>query len=135
MNSFFVQRLLEDLGYQDQEIHPKETLAEISIARGRQREQFRPYYALVIATKPRWIIDAKNTQEAVEKWAYQGAGYALSLNQNYVGEDPCGFYVITNGLSLKVWRWNEAEPVLTLQFSDFQDDSPALLRLRTLLGR
>ena len=134
VEQFFVQRLLTDLKYQDDEIHPKETLAELTIARGRQKEQYSPDYALVLDGTPRWLIDAKNSEEPVDKWAYQGAGYALSLNQSYIGEDPCSYYVITNGLVLKVWRWNEAEPILTLQFSDFQDDSPAFLRLRNLLG-
>ena len=130
----FVNRLLEDLGYKDEEIWPKKSLEEISIARGRRKEPFRPDYALLVDKEPRWLIDAKATDKNVDDWAYQGAGYALSLNQRYTGKDPCKFYVITNGLTLKVWQWNEIEPILTLHFGDFQDDNPAYLQLRNLLS-
>lgn len=133
VEEFFIRRLVKDLGYLDEEIKPKESLAEVAIAKGQKKENYKPDYVLV-CTKPCWLIDAKATDKAVDDWAYQGAGYALYLNQQFTGEDPCQYYVITNGLALKVWQWNEAEPILTMDFSDLVDGNPKFLKLRALLG-
>jgi type I restriction enzyme M protein len=135
VEQFFLARLNPDLGYNDAEIRPKESLETAVISGGgRKKENYRPDYMFTCNGKPRWLIDAKATNEDVDDWAYQGAGYALWLNQQFVGEDPCQYYVITNGLELKVWRWNERSPILFLTFTDFVDDSPAFLQLRALLG-
>ncbi len=133
VEQFFISRLIEDLGYRDDEIKPKKTLAEIAVAKGRSKENYRPDYALVCG-KPRWIVDAKSPSEAVDDWAYQGAGYALGLNQGFDDENPCLYYLISNGLVTKVWKWDEANPVLSLRFSDFSDDNPSFLSLKSLLN-
>ncbi len=133
VEEFFIRRLLKDLGYHDEEIKPKESLDEVAIPKGHKKEKYKPDYVLV-TKKPRWLIDAKATNQAVDDWAYQGAGYALHLNQQFSGEDPCQYYVITNGLSFKVWRWNEAEPILVMAFADFVDGNLKFLKLRSLFG-
>ena len=120
--------------YRYKEIKPKKSLKEITVARGTSKELFRPDYVIVCFGKPRWLIDAKSTDEDIEKWTYQGAGYALGLNQQYSAENPCDFYVITNGLVFKVYRWDESPPILSLTFSDFQEDNPHFFALRSLLG-
>ena len=140
VEQFFVSRLLKDLGYDDREIRPKANLSKFSVARGRRKEPpYSPDYVMVtgpdaVGRKPRWLIDSKAATEDVDRWAYQGAGYALALNQGFEGEDPCKYYVITNGHALKVWLWNEANSVCDLKFVDFQDDNPSFRRLRSLLG-
>jgi len=134
VEQFFVARLLKDLGYQDSEIRPKNTLQEIAVARGRKKENFRPDYAIVTREKPRWVIDAKSTDERVEDWSYQTAGYAYGLNQQFSGENPCQYHAVTNGCALNVYRWDEAEPILSLAFQDFEEDNPKFVSLRSLLG-
>lgn len=131
---FFVTRLLKDLGYKDKEIHPKQTLRTIAVAKGRRKENYRPDYALVCSGAPRWIIDAKSPKEKVEKWAYQGAGYALGLNQEYRGDNPCQFYAITNGLEFNLYKWDEKKPVLEMSFTDFVDDNQQFLALQSLVA-
>ena len=123
VEQFFVSRCLKDLGYTDREIKPKTSLKEIAVARGTRREPFKPDYVIVYRRKPRWLIDAKSPTEDVDKWSYQGAGYALGLNQEYSAENPCDFYAITNGLAFKVYKWDESPPILSLTFSDFEDDN------------
>lgn len=134
VEEFFVSRLLDDLAYEDTEIMPKKALTELTISRGRKKEKYRPDYVLVCSGKPRWLVEAKGPEENVDDWAYQGAGYALGLNQQYIGENPVQYYVITNGLELKVWKWDESTPQLTLVFTDFLDDNPNYLGLRGILG-
>ena len=132
VEQFFVTRLIEDLEYQNKEIRPKRVLEELTVARGRKKENYRPDYVL-FTDVPRWLIDAKGPDENVDYWAYQGAGYALGLNKQYKGQNPAHFYVITNGLELKVWKWDEADPVLELSFADFFDDSSKYVALKALL--
>lgn len=134
VEEFFVSRLLKDLGYNDAEIKPKNTLKAITVSRGRKQENFRPDYALVCREKPRWVLDAKGTEENVDDWSYQTAGYALGLNQQFSGENPCQYHAVTNGYELKVYRWDEAAPIHELRFEDFVDDNPKFLALRSLLG-
>ena len=134
VEEFFVSRLLKDLGYEDAEIRPKNTLQEIAISRGRKKENFRPDYAIVARDKPRWVVDAKATDEDVDDWSYQTAGYAHGLNQQFSGENPCQYHVVTNGYMLKVYRWDEAEAISELEFDNFVDDDPKFVALRSLLG-
>lgn len=134
VEEFFVSRLLKDLGYEDSEIRPKNALQEIAISRGRKKENFRPDYAIVAHGKPRWVVDAKATDEDVDDWSYQTAGYAHGLNQQFSGENPCQFHVVTNGYELKVYRWDEAKAIVELEFENFVDDDPKFVALRSLLG-
>lgn len=134
VEDFFVSRLLKDLGYSDEEIRPKESLSEVAVARGRRRELFRPDYVMVCAGKPRWLIDAKASTEDVDKWTYQGAGYAYDLNKTYKNENPCQYFAITNGLVLKVYKWDEATPLLSVAFGEFVDGNPGFAELRALLS-
>src|SRR5437879_3171601 len=57
VEQFFVTRLIEDLDYQDKEIRPKRILEELTVARGRKKENYRPDYVL-FTDVPRWLIDA-----------------------------------------------------------------------------
>jgi type I restriction enzyme M protein len=134
VEQFFVSKLLKDLGYEDKEIKPKESLSEILVARGRKKENYKPDYAIVVSGKPLWLVDAKSIDEKVDDWTYQGAGYALGLNREFAKENPCQYYVITNGLTFKVFKWDEGAPVITLTFPDFVEDNPNFLALRSLLG-
>jgi type I restriction enzyme M protein len=129
VEDFFVSRWLKDLGYEDGEIRPKESLSEIVVARGRKREQYKPDYAIVCGGIPRWIIEVKGPEEDVDKWTYQGAGYALGLNREFKDENPCQYYVITNGVIFKVFKWDEGDPIYEIGFSEFVEDHPNFLAL------
>lgn len=96
VEDFFVLPLLKDLGYANEEIRPKESLMEITVARGHAKEQYRPDYALICHGTPRWVLDAKTPGGDMDRWTYQGARYALGINQQYMGDNPCHFYVLTN---------------------------------------
>jgi type I restriction enzyme M protein len=135
VEDFFVMRLLKDLEYNDSEIKPKKALAKITIpAGGRKKENYRPDYAIVCTGKPRWLIEAKASDQDIDKWAYQGSGYALELNKQFTGENPVQYYVLTNGLALKVWKWDEQTPALSLSFHNFTDDDPQYLALQSILS-
>lgn len=133
VESFFVLRLLADLGYEDREVLPKRAIQELRIPKGRKREPYKPDYILVARKKPRWLIDAKAVDETIEDWTYQCAGYALLVNRKY-RDRPLKFYMLTNGLLTRVYAWDQEEAVLSLRFADFADGNPKFEALKELLG-
>ena len=53
------------------------------------------------------IIEAKSPSEKIEKWVHQPQSYALRLNAGYPpGFNPCSWCVITNGIELSVYKWD-----------------------------
>ena len=133
VESFFVQRLLVDLGYEDREIKLKRSIEEVAIARGRKRESYKPDYLIVDGKSPRWLIDAKETGVDIEGYTYQGAGYALGVNRRF-DENPLRFYMLTNGLLTRIYRWDGPDAVLSLRFADFADGNPKFEALKELLS-
>jgi len=47
VESFFVLRMLADLGYEDSEIRTKQAISELDIPRGSQTERYKPDFILV----------------------------------------------------------------------------------------
>lgn len=133
VESFFVLRLLGALGYKDAEIKTKHSVSEKKIARGSKKEAYRPDFLLVCAGQPRWLIEVKGTREIVDDFAYQGAGYAFQVNRESKTK-PLTHFVMTNGLHTRVYAWEQAEPVLSLKFADFQPGNTRYEALRLLLG-
>lgn len=134
VETFFVIRLLKDLGYRDHEIRTKESISELPIPKGRKKEKYKPDYVIVTADQPRWLLDAKSTDENIEDWIDQCSGYALLLNRRYKGDKPLRYYAITNGLKFNLYRWDEDEPLITLSFGDFRDDNQRFIALKQLIG-
>ena len=101
--------------------------------RGSSRELFKPDYLIVCGSLPRWLIDAKGTDERVEDYTYQGAGYALQVNRKHA-DRPLRYYMLTNGLLTRVYAWDQEEAILSLRFGDFVDGNTKYETLRRLLG-
>ena len=133
VESFFVLRLLKDLGYDDADIKTKASIQSLKIPRGRKREDYKPDYILSCRGRPRWLIDAKGTQEDIEDYTYQCAGYALLINRKY-RDRPCRFYMLTNGLLTRIYAWDQEDPTLSLRFADIADGNPRYETLKRLLG-
>jgi len=136
VEQFFVIRLLKDLDYTDSQIRTKEKLDEIVVARGSNKENYRPDYVLLVNGKPRVVIDAKNPKEKIRKFLYQVTGYALGLNQRYEGENPVLYCMLTNGGSTELYKWDSIKAPLipTLVHGDFHDGNPKFENLRVKLN-
>lgn len=136
VETFFVARLLTNvLGYRDSQIQTKQTLERLTVGRGHRREKYRPDYALKVERRVRCIIDAKGTEEDIDDWIEQCSGYCLALNRKYPGDqNPVHFFVLTNGLVTKVYRWDSDEPLLELDFADFEFGNTKFEQLRTILS-
>src|SRR5262249_37499222 len=95
---------------------------------------YKPDYAITFRRKPKWILDAKATDEVLDKWVPQCSGYCLALNQSFKKENPVVFFVLTNGIETKVYHWDDKEPILELAFADFDIGNPKYEQLRGLLA-
>ena len=136
VETFFVSRLLKDLGYADKQIKTKHSLATLTVGRGSRLEKYKPDYALFYKGAPRCIVDAKGTGEDLNYWVEQCSGYCLALNRKYKNRNPVRFFVLSNGLSTVVYEWDRDEALLSLDFSDFAWGNPRYEHLkRTLVPR
>ena len=89
VEQFFVNRLLNALGYRDREIKPKTAIDAIKVGKGRKKEPWKPDYALVCKKRPRWIVDAKSPTENPDSfidqggWSFEPESKLLQLNFLY----------------------------------------------------
>lgn len=133
VEQFFVARLLRDLGYKDAQIKPKATIAELKVSKGRKSEKWRPDYAITVAGKVRWICEAKGVEENLDDWVGQSQSYCLALNSDQP-DNPVEFFMLTNGVTTRVYRWDDATPLAEASFGDFVDDNQAYATVRLLLA-
>ncbi|MFC7877318.1 N-6 DNA methylase [Isoptericola sp. NPDC057391] len=133
VEQFFVARLLTDLGYKDSQIKPKASIAELKVSKGRKSEKWRPDYAITVGSKVRWICEAKGVEEDLDDWVGQSQSYCLALNSSQA-DNPVEYFMLTNGVTTRVYRWDDATPVAEASFGDFVDDNRAYAAIRDLLA-
>ena len=115
VESFFVTRLITDLGYRDSQIATKKSLDELAVGRGRRKERYKPDFALVVNSVPRCVIDAKSVNEDLDGWIEQCSGYCLSLNRKYEQQNPVRYFVLSNGRKTVLYEWDKDEPLTWLR--------------------
>jgi len=134
VENFFLDRLIKDLKFKDEEIKTKQSIKQLSISRGRRKELYKPDYVLYKNKKPVIVVEAKAINEDVDEFIYQGSSYSLLLNQEYKNENPIGFFILSNGIITKLFKWDENQPVITLKFEDFFDGSKKYKKLIDLIS-
>ena len=134
VESFFVMRMLKDLGYKDRQIKTKSSLSALVVGRGRRKEKYKPDYALLFRGRPRCIIDAKGVEEELSDWIEQCSGYCLVLNRKFERSNPVRYFILTNGLKTELYEWDKDEPLLCLDFSDFTWGNPKYEHLVSTVG-
>lgn len=83
VEKLFVDRLLTELGYSDEDILPKVSLKKIKVGKGSKSELYKPDYVLMNQGIPVIVIDAKDKAESIENWTLQCSSYSLELNKKY----------------------------------------------------
>jgi type I restriction enzyme M protein len=133
----FVRRLLEDFGYSDSEIVPKQSLEALTIGgmRGHPQALYKPDFGLRVKKKVRWIVEAKARTETLDKHAWQPRAYCVLLNGTTKGERPVKYHLLTNGEETRLYDPNLNDPLLILKFSDFVDGAKKFGELRERLKR
>lgn len=134
VESFFVLRLLKDLGYDDKEIKTKQSIEDLRVGKGRNRgESYKPDFIIITKNKPRWLIDAKGVNERIEDYTYQCSNYSLQINQKYE-DTPLKFYMLTNALLTRIYTWDKEEALISLRFVDFVNGNIKYEALKKLLS-
>ena len=133
----FVRRMLEDLGYNDREIRPKDSLRALTVGglRGKRQALYRPDFALVINGLVRCLIEAKEPGTDLDDHEWQVRAYAVLLNGESSDDRPVRYYVLTNGTETRVYHADRNKPLFTLPFTSFEDGTAKFDELRGLLGR
>lgn len=134
VEQFFVSRLLTDLGYDDTDIRPKSALDELTIHKGRKSGKYRPDYALLLNGTVRWICEAKAVEENLDDWAGQCAGYCFELNKGY-GENPVEFFLLTNGVTTRLYRWDSDRPIVEANFHNFVDGNLKYDQIKSVIAK
>ena len=132
----FVRRLLEDLGYSDREILPKQSLDELTVGgmRGHPQERYRPDFGLRAEKQIRWIVEAKGPDEVLDRHEWQPRAYSVLLNGTRRGK-TVRYHVLTNGDTTRIFDPDRNDPLLEMTFADFADGNAKFQDLRGKLAR
>lgn len=136
VEQFFVNRLLSDLGYADSAIKPKMSMRDLSVSRGRSRERWRPDYGVEVNGSLRWIVEAKGVDESLDEWVGQAASYCFEFNRTArPGDSIVEFFLLTNGVTTRLYRWDSDVPLVEAHWHDFADANLTYASLRELISR
>ncbi len=137
VEDFFILPLLKDLGYTNEDIRSKQSIDEITVSKsgGRKKEPYKPDFVLVLKDAPRVVIDAKAINVDIKNYEYQCRGYCLSLNLRYTEEKPTQYFMLSNGRVTSLYRWDQENAILTLDFQDFVDENPKYLELKNIMSK
>ena len=128
----FARRLIEYLGYPDRAIRTKASLERLSVGR-LKGDLHRPDFALKVTGHIRWILEAKEPSEDLANHVEQARGYSYAINRAYSQANPVSYFVLTNANTTHVFRINDTEPFLTLDFAEFTKDNPRYVTLVEML--
>ncbi|MFD6589368.1 N-6 DNA methylase [Streptomyces anulatus] len=134
VETFFVNRLLEELGYRDGQIKTKESLTKLMVSEGRQRKMYRPDYALEVDNTIRWVVEAKARDESLLPFVGQAASYCHKINASHRDGNPVTHFVMTNGDQTEVYEWDRQDPILSLSFKDFDGVSKKWVKLKEIMS-
>ncbi|MFE7115374.1 N-6 DNA methylase [Streptomyces sp. NPDC057654] len=134
VETFFVNRLLAELGYRDGQIKTKESLEKLKVNEGRQRKLYRPDYALEVDNTVRWVLEAKAVDESLLPFVGQAASYCHHINASHRQGNPVTHFIMTNGALTEVYEWDRQDPILTLSFKDFDGVSEKWVKLKEIMA-
>lgn len=134
VESRFVDPLLEALGFESDDIKLKTSINEFAIGKGHKSVLYKPDYILSVKGVPVAVIDAKNPNEHIDEWEHQCSSYCLELNKLY-DYNPVSLYVLTNGIKTAVYKWDQKDPLLELNFDDVVKKGVNFSRLQKLVSK
>ena len=121
------------MGYQDRHIKTKKSLEKIRMSLGSRVVHYKPDYCIVVKKKPRFVADAKSTQEDIYDYVEQCAHYCLILNRRDKTK-PLKYFLLSNGLKTALFSLDSEEPIVELDFCDFQIGNEKYEKLRNLIS-
>jgi type I restriction enzyme M protein len=135
VEQIFVRRLIEFLGYQDNQIRPKDSLTKLIVGGMRGKTAiYKPDFAMKLNDKVRWIFEAKSPAENLGDHIWQPRGYCDLLNGQYKSENPIRYFVLSNGIKTRLYQWDVTDPLLELDFDDFTSGNKRFSQLIDFLS-
>jgi len=134
VESFFIDRLLEDLSFLDSDIKLKRSIDEFIIGQGSKKIKYKPDYIILVNGKPALIIDAKNPKEDINNWKSQCSSYCLELNR-LQKENPVKYYMLSNGFKTVLSPWDQDLEIFQLNFEDFTEGNEKYKKFKNFLER
>lgn len=134
VEAWFLLKLLDHLGYNEDEIRLKESLKEHKIGKGSKSEYYRPDFLIFSNGFPSLVIDAKHPKEKIENWTHQCSSYSLEINKEFE-HNPVLYYIISNGLSTSLYKWDSAKPILVLSFEEVVEGNEKFESLVDLVAK
>jgi type I restriction enzyme M protein len=134
VEKLFVDRLLENLGYDDGDLVVKTSIKELKVGSGSGSSLYKPDYILLASGFPAVVIDAKAPTEDIDDWVKQCRSYCLELNTMFE-HNPVEYYVLSNGLYTSLYSWDKGAPLSELTFSDFVTGNPKFTELKERISK
>jgi type I restriction enzyme M protein len=132
VETFFVNRMLADLGFKDSQIKTKQSLKEYKISLGAKSQRYKPDYGIILKSKPRLIIDAKSTDVRIDDFVEQCSHYCMILNREKT--KPVKYFMLSSGFETKLYEWDGSRLILELNFADFQYGNEKYEKLRSIIA-
>jgi type I restriction enzyme M protein len=134
VETWFISKLLTYLGFAPEDINLKTSINEYKIGKGSKSILYKPDYVILAKKFPTIVIDAKSPHEKIEDWISQCSSYCLEVNRLYE-HNPVEFFVLSNGLETRLYKWDESEPLLVMEFQDFAKGNSKLEELDEFLQK
>jgi type I restriction enzyme M protein len=134
VESYFIDRLLQHLGYEDEEIKLKTNISEYEVGKGSKKSLYKPDYVILSSGVPTIVIDAKSPKENINDWELQCSSYCLEINKEF-DYNPVEFYLLSNGSKTALYRWDQKKPIIELDFSEFEIGNTKLTELENKISK
>ena len=124
VEQFFVQPLLNYLGYTPAYLKTKASIPKRTIGKGSSRKSYVPDYLGYTTkhlNKPVIVVDAKHPNESAEQGVLDAQLYASVLRRSIKAPKPDQFCIGCNGNTLLVRHYDSDRTLCTLNFDDVQD--------------
>ena len=133
---FFIVPLLKYLGYKNSQIKNKKSLKELGVRKSPRGKSthYRPDFLVAASQSAQFIVEAKSPSENLEDWTWQPKAYSVILNSEHKQSNPVQYYMLSNGLETRVYRWDYDQPVFRKLHSEMAIASPSLDELRDILA-
>jgi type I restriction enzyme M protein len=92
VETWFVNPLLELLGYVASDIKLKTSIDSIRVGQGRKKIPYKPDYIVSVDGLPVIVIDAKTPDEDIDNWVSQCSSYCLEINKLFNGFNPVKYW-------------------------------------------
>ena len=134
VENWFVDRFIAYLGFKEEDILIKTSIREFKVGQGSRSSLYKPDYVLLVNGFPTVVIDAKHPNQSIEEWTSQCSSYCLELNKLYE-YNPVEYFLLTNGIVTKAYKWDLAKPSIEMQFEEFTEGNELLAKLKATISK